>query len=80
MYSAQILGISLHAEDFVGEGFIEALATDIAQRQQNWGPLDQLAGEDVALLSKTLAGIRFPPISGAQKGLVDYIRGFHGCR
>ena len=49
------------------EQLIDALAKDIAQRQQNWEPIDQLLDEDVALSSKTLVGLRVPPIPKLQK-------------
>ena len=49
------------------EQLIDALAKDIAQRQQNWDPIDQLADEDVALLSNTLVGLRVPPIPKLRK-------------
>ena len=68
MYSAQVRGISFHATDSrgdenMGEQLIENIARDIAQRQQGWDPVDQLSGEDITLLSKTIAGLRAPPIS-----------------
>ena len=73
MYSAQLPGIFFHAEGFIDVEFMEgqlidALAKDIAHRQLKWDPLDQLADEDVALLSKTLVCLRGQPIPRLQKG------------
>ena len=67
MYSAQVTGISFHSADSIDDGnmegqAIENLAQDIAQRQQGWGPLDQLSGEDVTLFSRTLVGLRAPSV------------------
>ena len=50
------------------EQLIYALAKDSDQGQHNWGPLDQLADEDVALFSNTLVGRRAPPTPKLQKG------------
>ena len=50
------------------EQLIGDLAKDIAPRQQNGDPLDQLADEDVASSSNTLVGLRVPSISNHQKG------------
>ena len=36
-------------------------------RNRAWAPVEQLAGEDVTLLSKTLVGIRAPAISRLQE-------------
>ena len=67
MYSAQLSGISCRAEDFIDDEFMEeqlidAPAKDIAQRQQNWDPIDQPLDEDVALSPNALVGPRVPPI------------------
>ena len=60
-------GVSSHAEDSIDGEYmeaklIEALAKGIAQRQQHWAFIEQLADGDVTLVSKTLAGLRAPPI------------------